>query len=196
MHELRDFLVANSQKQYASIELIHQKLEKFGRSNYYLYEVCGGSRNQLGKEMDISPSDVGKMLKRFKQGGGMGQNADKVLYHLAVEHGVSIDFLIDRMLRNNLVEKVGKCEGYSMLVEAQERYVVNRLKAAYYSRESLVAMDTAMSKVVDDICLQGKCLFISEPQKQKCICRHMAMAMENLLDIAMTAPCESSRCIK
>lgn len=126
----------------------------------------------------------------------MGQNADKVLYHLAVEHGVSIDFLINRMLRNNLVEEVGKCEGYSMLVEAQERYVVNRLKAAYYSRESLVAMDTAMSKVVDGICLQGKCLFISEPQKQKCICRHMAMAMENLLDIAMTAPCESSRCIK
>ena len=164
--------------------------------NYYLYDICGGSRNQLGKEMDISPSDVGKMLKRFKQGGGMGQNADKVLYHLAVEHGVSIDFLIDRMLRNNLVEEVGKCEGYSMLVEAQERYVVNHLKAAYYSRESLVAMDTAMSKVVDGICLQGKCLFISEPQKQKCICRHMAMAMENLLDIAMTAPCESSRCIK
>ena len=113
--------------------------------NYYLYDICGGSRNQLGKEMDISPSDVGKMLKRFKQGGGMGQNADKVLYHLAVEHGVSIDFLINRMLRNNLVEEVGKCEGYSMLVEAQERYVVNRLKAAYYSRESLVAMDTAMS---------------------------------------------------
>ena len=184
--------------------------------NYYLYDIfvwedgdgtehyfpvsgsqpCGGSRNQLGKEMDISPSDVGKMLKRFKQGGGMGQNADKVLYHLAVEHSVSIDYLIDRMLRNNLVEEVGKCEGYSMLVEAQERYVVNRLKAAYYSRESLVAMDTAMSKVVDGICLQGKCLFISEPQKQKCICRHMAMAMENLLDIAMTAPCESSRCIK
>ena len=164
--------------------------------NYYLYDICGGSRTQLGKEMDISPSDVGKMLKRFKQGGGMGQNADKVLYHLAVEHSVSIDYLIDRMLRNNLVEEVGKCEGYSMLVEAQERYVVNRLKAAYYSRESLVAMDTAMSKVVDGICLQGKCLFISEPQKQKCICRHMAMAMENLLDIAMTAPCESSRCIK
>ena len=69
--------------------------------NYYLYDICGGSRNQLGKEMDISPSDVGKMLKRFKQGGGMGQNADKVLYHLAVEHSVSIDFLIDRMLRNN-----------------------------------------------------------------------------------------------
>ena len=101
--------------------------------NYYLYDICGGSRNQLGKEMDISPSDVGKMLKRFKQGGGMGQNADKVLYHLAVEHSVSIDFLINRMLRNNLVEEVGKCEGYSMLVEAQERYVVNRLKAAYYS---------------------------------------------------------------
>ena len=86
--------------------------------NYYLYDICGGSRNQLGKEMDISPSDVGKMLKRFRQGGGMGQNADKVLYHLAVEHGVSIDFLIDRMLRNNLVEEVGKCEEYSMLVGA------------------------------------------------------------------------------
>ena len=25
--------------------------------NYYLYDICGGSRNQLGKEMDISPSD-------------------------------------------------------------------------------------------------------------------------------------------
>ena len=80
--------------------------------NYYLYDICGGSRNQLGKEMDISPSDVGKMLMRFKQGGGMGQNADKVLYHLAVEHSVSIDYLIDRMLRNNLVEEVGKCDGY------------------------------------------------------------------------------------
>ena len=76
--------------------------------NYYLYDICGGSRNQLGKELDISPSNVGKMLRRFKQGGGMGQNADKVLYHLAVEHGVSIDFLIGCMLRNNLFEEVGR----------------------------------------------------------------------------------------
>lgn len=117
---------------------------------------------------------------------GVHRLVDRICdFLLFITHGMLID-LFQR----------GRRRIYSMLVEAQERYVVNRLKAAYYSRESLVAMDTAMSKVVDGICLQGKCLFISEPQKQKCICRHMAMAMENLLDIAMTAPCESSRCIK
>lgn len=103
--------------------------------NYYLYDICGGSRNQLGKEMDISPSDVGKMLKRFKQGGGMGQNADKVLYHLAVEHGVSIDFLIDRMLRNNLVEEVGKCEGYFSTHYQSLRYNNFAIRAASFSSQ-------------------------------------------------------------